>query len=399
MAYNKHIDKTEEELCKLREVYSNNHDRVNRFIDGLESGRINNEKDVIMFTNYIRESDGLTQLEYTRLIKLKENGFLEKYATNYNKSYSTAHQLMNKAKSTVSRGLKTLEKFCGSKKRRGHSTSKRKVIDNSKLGNCAYTPSYWGLELYQDSVRVLYNEVVNYMQDLNNCIELCIYMNQQVAYIRNHPEVADEIFDRNRRETILNNRSLIKRFIDMNADMENNIMNKVEEWKQQEKDLAVLKAMLYHVLDENEYNDWIISEEVMAARRDKITNVERALWGDNKQQVMRCRVAYAHIDELNPKGQKNRIGGKFLARLYKWSKSYRCPELWHAYFDDFYKTNGGVLNPVKPSAIKTELAKFCYESNGCAEEKEFNEKIDNLVKQYMITSFDQDNCMKEAVNF
>ena len=68
MVYDRHIDKTEEELCKLNEVCSRN--EVDRFIDGLESGRINTEEKVIEFTNFIRISDGLTQLEYSRLKRL-----------------------------------------------------------------------------------------------------------------------------------------------------------------------------------------------------------------------------------------------------------------------------------------------------------------------------------------
>ena len=75
MAYDKHIDKTEEELCELREVYSSN--EVECFTDGLESGRINCEEKVIEFTNYIRNSDGLTQLEYSRLKRLLDEGFTD----------------------------------------------------------------------------------------------------------------------------------------------------------------------------------------------------------------------------------------------------------------------------------------------------------------------------------
>ncbi|MCR5642165.1 MAG: hypothetical protein K6G32_02345 [Prevotella sp.] len=109
MAYDKHIDKTEEELRKLREVYSSN--EVGRFMDGLTSGRINNEEKVIEFTNYIRTSDGLTQLEYTRLVKLQQEGFIEKFATNYNKRYSTCNMLMNKMRSGICRGLQMLDDF------------------------------------------------------------------------------------------------------------------------------------------------------------------------------------------------------------------------------------------------------------------------------------------------
>jgi hypothetical protein len=396
MAYNKHIDKTEEALYELREVYSSN--EVDRFTDGLESGRINSEEKVIQFTNYIRTSDGLVQLEYSRLKRLQDEGFIDKFATNYNKRYSTCNMLMNKMRSGISRGLQMLENLCEKKPSKGNSKSKRKVIDSSKIGKCPYNGAIWGLELYRDSVRVLYTEIVSYKTHLNQCIDLCLYIIKQVAYIRNHPETAYEKHQKNRQEVLLNNRSVIKRFIDMNADMENDLMDKIETWKQEKKSMEEISAMLYHTLDENEYNDWIISEEVMAARRQGITNKERALWGDDKQQVMLCRTAYSHIDELNPEGQKEHIGGKFLALLHNWSKvqSKRGLEYWLTYFTDFNNTSGGVLTPVKIGAVKRGLTLILKGEIDKKEVDDFNQTMDNLVKKYMIKPFDQENSMKIA---
>ena len=396
MAYDRHIDKTEEELCKLRDVYSS--DEVDRFIDGLEAGRINNEEKVIEFTNYIRESDGLTQLEYARLVKLQQEGFVEKFATNYNKRYSTCNILMNKMRSGISRGLRMLENLCEKKRSHGNTKSKRRVIDNSKIGNSPFNRALWGLEYHLESVRVLYNEIVSYKNHLKECIDLCLYIIKQVAYIRNHPESAYEKYQNSRREVLENNRSVIKRFIDMNAEMENDLIEKVEAWKQEKKTMEEISAMLYHKLDENEYNDWIISEEVMAARRQGITNKERALWGDDKQQVMLCRTAYSHIDELNPEGQKEHIGGKFLALLHNWSKvqSKRGLEYWLTYFTDFYNTSGGVLTPVKIGAVKRGLTQILKGEIDKKEVDDFNQTMDNLVKKYMIKPFDQENSMKIA---
>lgn len=399
MGYNKHIDKTEEELCELGEVYSNN--EVDRFIDGLVSGRINSEEKVIEFTNYIRTSDGLTQLEYSRLKRLQDEGFIEKFATNYNKRYSTCNILMNKMRSGISRGLKMLEDFCEKKRSHGNYKSKRKVVNSSKMGNSPYNSALWGLEQYKDSVRVLYNEIVSYKAHLSLCIELCIFIIKQVAYIRNHPESAYEKHQKNRQEVLLNNRSVIKRFIDMNAEMENELMVKVNAWKKKKKSIEEISAMLYHTLDENEYNDWIISEEVMAARRQGITNQERALWGDDKKQVMQCRVAYSHLDEMSPEGQKDHIGGKFLALLHHWSKvkTTRGLDYWLTYFTDFYKTSGGVLTPVKLGAVKRGLAQIVKEEIEKKEVEDFNQRMDNLVRKYMITSPDEEKYMKRAVNF
>ncbi len=397
MIYDRHIDKTEEELCKLKEVYSRN--EVDRFTDGLESGRIDSEEKVIKFTNYIRESDGLTQLEYARLLKLQQEGFIEKFATNYNKRYSTCHMLMNKMRSGISRGMKMLERLSEKKRSRGGRNSKRKVIDSSKMGKSPYTSSLWGLDHYKDSVRTLYNEIRSYESHLNQCIELCLHIIQQVAYIRNDPETAYEKHLNSRREVLENNRSVIKRFVDMNAEMENDLMEKVEAWKQEKKSIQEISAMLYHTLDENEYNDWIISEEVMEARRQGITNQERALWGDDKQQVMRCRVAYSHIDELKPEGQEGRIGGTFLALLHKWSnvKTSRGLDYWLTYFTDFYKKSGGVLVPVKIGAVKRGQAMITKEEIEKKEVDEFYQNMDDLVKKYMIIPTDQEKSMKKAV--
>ena len=65
MIYDKHIDKTDDELRELNQVYGKSN--LFRFLDGLAAGRIDTEEKVIELTNYIRESDGLTQLENSRL--------------------------------------------------------------------------------------------------------------------------------------------------------------------------------------------------------------------------------------------------------------------------------------------------------------------------------------------
>jgi len=398
MAYDRHIDKTEEALCELKGVYAQND--VSRFIDGISSGKIDTEEKVIEFTNYIRTSDGLTQLEYSRLKRLHNEGYIEKFATNYNKRYSTCHMLMNKMRSGISRGVKMLENLCAKKRSHGYFKAKHKVVTNSKMGKGAYNLSFWGLEQYKESVHTLYDEVVSYKSHLTECIELCLYIMQQVAYIRNHPAIAYEKHQKNRKEVLLNNRSVIKRLIDLDAEMENELMEKVEAWKQEKMSMEEISAMLYHTLDVNEYHDWVISEEVMEARRDGITNQERALWGDDKQQVMRCRVAYSHIDELNPAGQKDHIGGTFLALLYGWSNvKSRGLDYWLIYFTDFYRSSGGTLTPVKLGAVKRGNNQITRQIIKPADVDKFNLKMNNLVKKYMIPASKQEKDIKKAVNF
>lgn len=402
MAYNKHLDKTEEELRELKAVYEK--DELNRFLDGLEAGKIQKEEDVIALTNSIRISDGLAQLEYSRLKRLKDEGFTERYATNYNKRFSTTHMLMNKMRSSISRGLNLLENFCEKRPRRGHSKKKRGVVRNSKLGKGEYTLSLWGLEHYKESVKVLYKEVCGYTDDLTKCIDLCMEIIERVKVIRSNPEEADLIYNNSHRDTILNHRTAIKRFIALNANLENDILKKMQEWEEKKKDLKELKAALYHQLDENEWIDLCICEEVMEARRNGATNKERALWGDNTRQIMRAKVAYEHIDELEPKGQKGRIGGEFLYRLYVWSHILpnRGLDNWHEYFLGKYKEDGkGKLNPDKVGAMKMakgKIAKMRLDEDNKIQ-AEFDKKLDELVKKYMIEEPEELDTVKDAVNF
>ena len=114
---------------------------------------------------------------------------------------------------------------------------------------------------------------------------------------------------------------------------------------------------------------------------------------------MRCRAAYSHIDELNPEGQKDHIGGKFLAMLHKWSnvQPTRGLDYWLTYFTDFYKNSGGLLTPVKIGAVKRGNAQLLRTKK--EEVDNFNKMMDDLVKKYMITSPDQEKDMNKAVNF
>lgn len=399
MIYDKHIDKTDEELRELNKVYGKSN--LSRFLDGLSAGHIDTEEKVIELTNYIRESDGLTQLENSRLRKLRDEGFIEKFATNYNKRFSTTHMLMNKMSSSISRGVKTLAMFCEKKRSHKHHQSKPKVAEHSKLGKGAYTPSFVGLEAYKESVHVLYKELNDYKHHLSEGIEICLNISAQVDYVRNHPKVAYEKHRQSREQVLTNNRTVIKRFIDMNADMENDLIEKVDKWMQEKLTLEEISAKLYHTLDEDEYNDWVISEEVMGARRQGLTNPERALWGDNKQLVMRCRAAYAHIDELNPEGQKDHLSGRFQTLLYLWSKCLpkRGMDYWLAYFNNFYKDNGGRFTPVKIGAMKMERRKITKEVVTKKDIEKFNKKMDELVNKYMIHPSAKEDKVRIAVKF
>lgn len=116
---------------------------------------------------------------------------------------------------------------------------------------------------------------------------------------------------------------------------------------------------------------------------------------------MMCRIVYQHIDELQPEGQKDHIGGEFLAMLYKWSntKPNHGMEYWLTYFTDFYKKSDGKLTPVKKGAVKRCLSMITTEKITKQTVEDFNKRMDNLVEKYMISTDKDDKNIKLAANF
>ena len=81
----------------------------------------------------------------------------------------------------------------------------------------------------------MYNELVNFNKHLLEGITICLEMTEAVKYIRSNPPEAHRIFEENRKETVQNHRSVIKRLIDMNDDMENELIEKAERMRQKKK--------------------------------------------------------------------------------------------------------------------------------------------------------------------
>lgn len=403
MAYNKNIEKSEEALCGLLKVYNRKDDEdnniLNRFLDGLESGNIRTEEQIVEFTNFIRKSDGLTQLELSRLERLYP-GFIEDYATNYNNYIDTVHFLTSKMRSSISRGMKVLEKFCSKKRKKGDQKSKRKVISNSTMAGDSVQTHCFGLKYYIDKTKILYDEIVNYMNDLKKCINLCIAIIEDVEKVRNNPELAAEIYDNSYRNTVKNNRKVIQRLIAMKPEVENDFLKKKEECIQKKNDLNVLKAKLYHTLDMSEWIDACVCEEVMKARSQEITNQERALWGDDIQKVKRVRIIIEHLDELEIEGHKGKIDGMFLYMFYDWCfvLPNRGMDTWYEYF---YNSYHGRFTPCKTSAMKAAKKKMLplLPEEDYKQREEFKEKLNEIIYKYMKNSTEETKEDKKTVNF
>ena len=80
-------------------------------------------------------------------------------------------------------------------------------------------------------------------------------------------------------------------------------------------------------------------------------------------------------------------------------KPTRGLDYWLTYFTDFYKTSGGILTPVKLGAVKRGLTLIVKEEIEKKEMEEFNQKMENLIKKYLIISSEEEKDTKKAVNF
>lgn len=397
MAYSTQIDKTEFSLRELQAAYAQ--PKYDRFIAGLENGSIRTEEDVIGFTNYVKESHGILKLEFARLKKHAKT-FNKEYATNYNKYFCTAQQLMMKMRSGISRGIRIVVSFCPkTRKKLKQKTVKRSAVKNSKFTTAPYSKDLFSEE-YSQAVKELYNELELYINDLHDCIQLCIQVIEEEERIKQDPDRVHQIRTDCYNKTLGNNQIIVRRLKDSNASTENDVLKLKEKAEREHRALLKLEVKLFHTLDMAQWTDFVVCDAVNEARKQGISTEELSLWGDNPEQVMRVRAAIEHFDELLPEGQKEKIDGYILMRFHIWCATLpgRSLERWHIYFTTSYK---GSLTPTGISAIKMQKSKAAKLEKNIDDEQqeEFNKKVEKVIKKYVLVATEQANQPKKAVNF
>ena len=319
MVLEKHLDKTEESLQMLDNSLPQA--TVDRFLYGLRL-RSWDEEAIMAFTVKIRNSHSYALLENTRLSKWKTT-FNEEYATNHNKYFTTAESAMNRMRSTLKGITEAVIKFCyRSNKALPVDVDAPMVLERTPLLKGPYSKDMFGTDLYGKTVMLLFEELISYLNTAEDNVTICLDVIARENYLREHVDEVNEVYDKCFEDTFRNNRSVIKRLKESNANLDNDILKTIED----AEDAQQMIADLFHMLNVEEWNDYVVCKAIRDANKAGLDKKELFLWGEERKgQVMRVRALLEHLSDLDLSGQDMKIdkqegvvSGEFLMRLFVW---------------------------------------------------------------------------------
>lgn len=384
MIIQKRLEKTEETLLLLDDSLPQA--SVDRFLYGLKL-RTWDEAAIMAFTVKIRNSHNYALLENTRLNKWKLT-FNEEYATDHNKYFSTAKAAMNRMSSTLKGITDAVMKFCyRSNKQLPADADSPIVLERTALLKGPYSKDMFGADLYGKTVMMLYEELVSYLNTAKDNVTICLEVIERENYLRQHIDEVNELHDKCFQETLTHNRSIIKRMKESNATIDNDIMKVIED----AEDSQQMIAELFHVLNVEEWNDYVVCKAVYDANKVGLDDKEMFLWGKERtDHVMKVRTLLLHLSELEMKIEKHEgiVGGEFLLRLFVWCdiKDPRNKSVWLEYVTEKILSAPGCRfsGVVKIGAVKAEKTKLLRVSNEETKrlQKDFNDALNAFVRQF-----------------
>lgn len=371
------LEKTEDTLLMLDDSLSQA--SVDRFVYGLQQRKWK-EWDIIQFTATIRNSHTYAIMENGRLKDWKGT-FNEEYATDHNTYFTTAERSMNRIRCTLSGIKKAVTKLCyTSKKQLPADADIPTVYERSPLMNGQYSPDLFGLDAYGQSVKRLYEELVSYLETASENVDLCLEVIERENYMRQHPEEIVEVHDKCYRATFSHSQSIIKRFLNAGMNMDNDIVKAIEDADDAQKQIAEL----FHMLNVDQWNDYVICRATTEAQNIGLAKDELFLWGrERRDQVLRVRKLLQHLDELEMKKVKkgNALSGYFLMRLFIWCDIN--DDRQHGVLRDYIARNyNGIV--VKIGAVNAEKRKCLLldNSENRRQQADFNTAIDDFLNRF-----------------
>ena len=371
------LEKNEDTLLKLDNSLPQA--SADRFVFGLQQRKWK-EMDILEFTASVRTSHTYALMENGRLKNWKGT-FNEEYATDHNTYFTTAERSMNRIRCTLSGIKKAVTKLCyTSKKQLPADADTPTVYERSPLLNGHYSPDLFGLDAYGQSVKRLYDELIDYLNTASENIELCLEVIERENYMRQHPEEIIEVHDKCYKNTFNHSQTTIRRFLSSGTNTDNDLVKAIEEADDAKKTIAEL----FHMLNVDQWNDYVICRATTEARNVGLTKEELFLWGkERREQVVRVRKLLRHLDELDMDKVKkgSALSGQFLMRLFSWCNI--IDDRQHGVLRDYIAQNyKGIV--VKMGAVNAEKRK-CLQldnSENRRQQEVFNSAIEDFLSRF-----------------
>ena len=145
--------------------------------------------------NLVRMYQARLNIESMELVAFSEH-FIEEYATDNNKCFHMALQLVRKIGTTITGSMKIFRKYCPVvRKRLEGSDNIVPVLDYSRLTFRQYHSQFFGIEPYSDLVKTLLHEQASFFYHLITVLKVCKDMIRKEQEVRGDHAQLKKIFD------------------------------------------------------------------------------------------------------------------------------------------------------------------------------------------------------------
>lgn len=270
----------------------------------------------------VRIYQNTLNIESSELVEFSEH-FIEQYATDNNKCFEIALQLVKKIGKTITGSMKLFRQFCPVVKRKLKGHNIVPTLDYTKLTQRLYYSDFFGFEVYEERVKTLLQEMAAFFYHLVATMAVCKDMIRKEEEVRGDYVRLKEIFERSCDE-VLRSVNVV------NATFKNAQLVTKEELEERKKNARPMKEWLskdYHVYD----TKWLRREgyirRVISGAEDGLDETASQLWPNEHEWGKEVVGVLDQLHTLGLSTRKTKTEGKLgkyetldMVYLLKWSR-------------------------------------------------------------------------------
>lgn len=380
---------TEEEMmliCQFIENFS-----VERLMTAIDESHFD-EDDVVSMKCDINIQNAKLEKQKISLQKLSRT-FNKEFATYNNKDFTTADITARRMKSG-SKGIKDILKRFTPRisSRLPEGAPEPQAIVYSAISKKEYQLNLFGLEEYPKCVKDLLLSMIEFFNNINNCIGICQKVIEEEKKISSDKKRCLELLMKACQKATFTQRHVIEALSEnpvlrkamqedkkLNADTENKILSNRKKHKTQE-DFA---QDGFHKFNPGEISKLVLHDAINKTDSDATTAIEQVLFPKaNHDKILEIRYVIQNFDKLlkDENCKRGYIPSHIIVTFMKWCEASSNLNMFCNYFSKGYSKEGQYEVP-KSAALCGARKKFNKEKNLKDKVSKLDTQINNLLNE------------------
>ena len=329
----------------------------------------------------------------------KQKAYLDKISPTFNKEYAhydnkcfdTSVKMARKIRSGTAGVKNVFKRFCKKITRTSADNPNPQAHEQSMICTAHYICDMFGISNYPPCVKTLFEEMLKFYGDLDECIDGCMTVIEGEKIQRADKEgclaMLTDAKEKSRKaqihiiEEMENNPELKEAIIKSKGFSKET--NPVLKAYREAEDKEAFAAEYYHNCTPRDINVMSLSDAALEANDDPEMLYALTLFDGDKQHVLHVNYAIEHFDDLLPeKCKRGKIPAMHLYFFMKWCKPSVGTQSFLKYFDKRYKKHDGKWETIGYSAISganTKETKNKKESEKI--KKDMMERLDEMLSE------------------